>query len=214
MSSLPASAPVPVESQTDAVDARQRILDCTIAVINENGEAAVRMAQVARDAGVTPGLITYYFGSREHLVVEAQLARFLAMLPADVKFFSEQLTLDKTAANANAAARSMFENALSSARAEIRRRRLSALGAAIERPEMLEKLAEGQRTLIDAGEQTFSRMKKLGLLKPTVDPRGLAGFVFSLSFGSVLIDIMGDDTTRAGMSSIVQVIVDALIPAQ
>jgi AcrR family transcriptional regulator len=52
---------------TAAVDTRQRILEATAACIAEDGVAAVRMAGIARAAGVSTALLHYHFETKEQL---------------------------------------------------------------------------------------------------------------------------------------------------
>jgi AcrR family transcriptional regulator len=50
------------------VDRRSQILDCACRVIARGGVDGLRMAGVAREAGVSSALLHYYFATREELV--------------------------------------------------------------------------------------------------------------------------------------------------
>ncbi len=52
-------------------DRRQEILDAAARVITERGLAETRVSDVAAVAGVSPGLILYYFESKDRLLSEA-----------------------------------------------------------------------------------------------------------------------------------------------
>jgi AcrR family transcriptional regulator len=52
---------------TAAADTRQRILEATATCIAEDGVAAVRMAGIARAAGVSTALLHYHFETKEQL---------------------------------------------------------------------------------------------------------------------------------------------------
>jgi AcrR family transcriptional regulator len=52
-------------------DRRQEILDAAARVITERGLAETRISDVAAVAGVSPGLILYYFDSKDRLLSEA-----------------------------------------------------------------------------------------------------------------------------------------------
>ncbi|MFM7253316.1 MAG: TetR family transcriptional regulator [Ilumatobacteraceae bacterium] len=67
-------------------DTRRRILDEAIEVIAAVGEDKLRVADVARRAGVTQGMVTYHFITRHNLVVEAQLERYAATMRSDAEF--------------------------------------------------------------------------------------------------------------------------------
>jgi AcrR family transcriptional regulator len=52
-------------------DRRQEILDAAARVITERGLAETRISDIAEEAGVSPGLILYYFESKDRLLAEA-----------------------------------------------------------------------------------------------------------------------------------------------
>ncbi len=52
-------------------DRNQEILDAAARVITERGLAETRISDVAEQAGVSPGLILYYFDSKDRLLSEA-----------------------------------------------------------------------------------------------------------------------------------------------
>ena len=52
-------------------DRHQEILDAAARVITERGLAETRSSDMAEEAGVSPGLILYYFDSKDRLLAEA-----------------------------------------------------------------------------------------------------------------------------------------------
>ena len=52
-------------------DRHQEIVDAAARVITERGLAETRISDIARQAGVSPGLILYYFDSKDRLLAEA-----------------------------------------------------------------------------------------------------------------------------------------------
>ena len=61
------SSPSPKHSK----DRHQEILDAAARVITERGLAETRISDIAEQAGVSPGLILYYFDSKDRLLAEA-----------------------------------------------------------------------------------------------------------------------------------------------
>lgn len=57
--------------QTRSKDRHQEILDAAAHVITERGLAETRISDIAERCGVSPGLILYYFESKDRLLVEA-----------------------------------------------------------------------------------------------------------------------------------------------
>lgn len=59
------------ESPENAADRRQQMLQAAAELIAAEGYGGTRIADVARRAKVSPGLVVYYFGSKDRLLVEA-----------------------------------------------------------------------------------------------------------------------------------------------
>ena len=67
------------------VPARERILRAAVDIIATEGEAALRLADVAAAAGVALSLTTHYFRTRDHLVAEALAERFAGLVRDDLR---------------------------------------------------------------------------------------------------------------------------------
>jgi AcrR family transcriptional regulator len=64
---------------------RQRLVDAAIGLARERGFEAVGLRQIASTAGVTPGMISYYFGGRSGLyeaMLDATYQRLVARMRA------------------------------------------------------------------------------------------------------------------------------------
>ena len=59
------------KTQKNPKDRHQEILDAAARVITERGLAETRIQDIAERCGVSPGLILYYFESKDRLLVEA-----------------------------------------------------------------------------------------------------------------------------------------------
>jgi AcrR family transcriptional regulator len=67
----------------DSPDQRERLLDSALATYGRTGIAAASLREIAADAGVTPAMVNYYFGSKEQLldtVVEERLMPVMGLL--------------------------------------------------------------------------------------------------------------------------------------
>src|ERR1700754_5084567 len=75
-------------------DTEQRILDAAHAVFIRSGTAGARTQEIAREAGVNPELLHYYFRSKERLA-EAVFKRAAGqLLPAVIRILASDATLD------------------------------------------------------------------------------------------------------------------------
>lgn len=69
--------------QKPGKDRPQEILDAAARVITECGLAETRISDIAEQAGVSPGLILYYFESKDRLLAEALTFANDQFLPTD-----------------------------------------------------------------------------------------------------------------------------------
>lgn len=79
--SAPARRPGrPRTTGSDEAGQRARLLDAALTLFARQGIAATSLNQVAREAGVTPALLHYYFGNREQLLDVLVSERLLPLL--------------------------------------------------------------------------------------------------------------------------------------
>ena len=71
----------------DDANQRERLLDAAVACFTRNGIAATTLRNIAVEAGVTPALVNYYFGSKERLLaafVDERVLPVTALLRAGI----------------------------------------------------------------------------------------------------------------------------------
>lgn len=173
---------------TDVADTRQRIIDATVKVIDEQGEPAVRVAKVAKDAGVTQGMVTYHFETRDHLVAEAHAQRFGATMNLDNEVALAAIERVETLDDLMQIVREMSRVVLTPARAEARRVRASAVGYAIASEELAASIRTKHTQLLDSFASVFEVARHKGLLKPGLEPRAVATMASAYTFGLILAD--------------------------
>jgi AcrR family transcriptional regulator len=182
---------------------RERILMSAVEIIDEHGEAALRLMDVARRAGITLSLITHYFGTRDNLVAEAHMVRFKGLTSADAKQLASVVTSASTKEEFRAALSALTADVLDSRRASIRLARISAIGAAYGRPELLSELGVTLSELNDAVTEAITTSQNAGFVRDDVDPRAVATFISAYSLGAVVADL---DTRPADREQIARVI--------
>ncbi len=57
--------------QRQSTERHQEILEAAARVITDRGLAETRISDIAERCGVSPGLILYYFASKDRLLIEA-----------------------------------------------------------------------------------------------------------------------------------------------
>jgi AcrR family transcriptional regulator len=76
-----------------AVDQRERLLEAALTCYGQVGIAATSLRRIAGDAGVTPAMVHYYFGSKEQLrdaVVEERLMPVIGSLREQLEAAGEE----------------------------------------------------------------------------------------------------------------------------
>lgn len=125
-----------VSSAGESASNRENVLEAAIAIIEERGEAGVRVAEVAARAGVRHPSIYHYFTSRDGLIVAAQAERYRrAVTYSNVPLaamLAAATTRDEYIRAVDTAIRS-FSDAAGIARRRVRR---EVLGSAVFRPEL------------------------------------------------------------------------------
>lgn len=66
---LSVATSVPNPRRLHGTDRREQIVRAAAAVLGRHGYADTSVKEIAREAGVAPGLVHYYFGSKEELLV-------------------------------------------------------------------------------------------------------------------------------------------------
>jgi AcrR family transcriptional regulator len=192
---------------------RERILMAAVEIIDGQGEAALRLMDVARRAGITLSLITHYFGTRDNLVAEAHTVRFKGLTSADAKRLTGLVRSATTKDEFRAALSALTADVLDRKRASIRLARVSAIGAAYGRPELLTELGDTMSELNDTLTGVITTMQEAGFLRTDIAPRAVATFISAYSLGAVVADL---DTRPADREEIARVIghfADAILAA-
>lgn len=138
----------------DTTDTRSRMLERAFAVLEADGERAIRVRDVAAAAGVSYSAVEHHFGGRDGLIE----ATYLESYRRDLDFSMDDATSAVDAATTFEEFTSIVEaivvQNMGPTRAAARRRRAIALGAAATRP----RLAQGLRELESNYVAAFSRM--------------------------------------------------------
>lgn len=191
--------------------ARQRIVEAAVRAIDEGGEAAVRISTVAREAGVTQGMISYYFGGREGLIQEAQMLRFSSVVNDDIKALEKKARETTDVQDLREFLALVTRQIVTIDRASARATRLMAIGAALPRPDLLDVIADAQSTLVDELEKVILIGQARDLVRKDRDPRALAVFIMSYNTGLVVADIDRQRPSDAHLAEVIDGFVDSFL---
>jgi len=176
--------------QSDSI--RQRILELAISAIDEGGEAAVRVNDLATEAGVTVPTLYRHFGSRDGLVDAAQTYRFRKTQFVDGSVLAASLAKCKNQDELRKALRKELLTHFDTDRWELRQVRLNALGAGYARPELAASLALAQKQGAMGIAEMLSPFQKKGWIRKDIDLPATVYWFMGQILGRVLIE-MGDN---------------------
>ena len=124
---------------------RERLLEAAIAIIETQGEGAVRVDQVAELAGFTKPVLYSYFKNREEVIVTAQGERYIRALELGREDV-DAAVLNASTADEFFLIMQKWVRSFASPEGELRRRfRIEVLGSAITREKLQEKIREANR---------------------------------------------------------------------
>ena len=171
---------------------RQRILDLAVAAIDDGGEAAVRVNDLAAEAGVTVPTLYRHFGSRDGLVEAAQTYRFRKTQFIDGSVFAASLAKCKSQDDLRKVLRKELLTHFDTDRWELRQVRLNALGAGYARPELAASLALAQKQGAMGIADMLLPFQKKGWIRKDIDLPATVYWFMGQILGRVLIE-MGDN---------------------
>lgn len=168
-------------------DNRERILDLAIAAIDAGGEAAVRVNDIVAEAGVTPPALYHHFGSRDGLVIAAQVARYSRRIMEDAAQIGEVVAKCTSRDELRGILIDTWNNVIAQ-RGPSRWVRTSALGSAYARPELEAALAKIQDEIIAGFITILEPCREKGWFRPGIDLTSAIAWQHSVLLGRVSIE--------------------------
>jgi len=168
---------------------RAKILDSTMAVIEESGEAAVRVQEIAAATGVSTSSIYYFFQDRESLVIAAQAERYSRHLDELWAMLDgiqhEALTREQF----QLGALRILESSWLPERASFRMQRMNVLGSSMGRPQLQEKISATQRQALNKLREFIQPAQERGWIRPELDADALSVWLLGLILQRTLIEL-------------------------
>lgn len=170
-----------------STEIRAKILDLAVAAVDAGGEAAIRVNDIVAEAGVTPPVLYYHFGSREGLVIATQVARYSRQAFDDIARIREELASCSSSEDLRAALVAIWTRTIAH-RVSSRWMRVSALGSAYARPELEGTLATVQDEIIAGLCSILEPFRERGWLRPGIDLTSAMAWQHSLLMGRVHVE--------------------------
>lgn len=180
---------LPDDMRIEPTGTAKRILDWAVERIDADGEAALRIAELTEQYGISLTSIYHHFGSRDGMVQAAQVERFVASPGAHMDEVEQLVLACSTVEEYRAALGVIARQLLDSERIPNRRRRLSVLGSLHGRPGLAEAIARVQDALIVRGAHLVEYGRTKGWLASEADSLALSAWLTGLGLSRSLIEL-------------------------
>ena len=159
-------------------------------VIEERGEAGLRVAELAERCDVAVGLLYHYFKDRQAIIAAVRAQQFAELVDADIDTVDMNIADETTVEGLLSASIDNFGANLDDKQRRANRWGRLAILAAAEHNEILRKEVSAQqirssRALINVIEKAQSQ----GLVRTDISARAIALLVEAVPLGTVLADI-------------------------
>ena len=195
----------------EAATTKRKILEAAIRALDEGGQSALRIIAVARDAGVSQGMIRYYFGDRESLVAEAMATRFIERYGFMLDTFTELTARCATQFEFRKVIENVLKQVYVADRSHVRLERNSDIGMAKDHPQLAEQIARGRDGLCADLAAVFESARQRGLTRADVDPMNVAALYLSFAHGISLWELGPESVTREALVATFQASLFALL---
>lgn len=160
-------------------EAPAKILEAAIAVIEDGGEVAIRVHDIAAACGVTGPILYRAFGSREGLIIAAQAERYRRSTSHDADALAEAIDGATSTGLLRDALDAELRTAFGDDRRHDRRVRANIVGSSTTRPQLAQAITDIDRTLVDRAAAAWERAQRRGLVRTDADPTALASWWFA-----------------------------------
>ena len=177
-------------------ETRDRLLQATIAIIEEHGEAAVSVDAVGKAAGVTAPTIYNYFRNRDALVAEAQAVRFDDRVAEDFANLASVVDTIRTREQFVEITAWMLQAFTSPDRSALRMSRIGAIGASVGRPELRHEVAGRFTALCEQLADVMRPLQERGIIRADLDLLAFSAWFTGAVTGRLFIEL-GDTPVDA-----------------
>jgi AcrR family transcriptional regulator len=167
----------------------QRLIDATVAAIDTDGEASVRVQEIVSEAGAQIPALYRNFGNREGLVQAAQIDRLVRDLDTELALVTTALNDVQDGDEFRALVDATLKRIANPERRALRWKRISILGSTYGRPALAEAVGELEAAAIEKIAAAFRRPQELGWIRADLDLEAFASWFAGQTLGRILIEL-------------------------
>ena len=165
------------------------ILELAIAVIDEHGEAGIRVQELSDEVGGAITTLYRFFGSREGLIETAQAERFRRQATEELNRLKVAIELSEGAEEFQMVFRRSLERILSADLAAARMHRLNVVGSAQSRADLRIELASLQEQVNLTIAEVLERAQTNGWIRRDLDLVTFAAWFTGLANSRSFIEL-------------------------
>ena len=167
----------------------QALVDAAVEQMDETGEAAIHIKSVLDASGVAYGSLYHPFKDREDLVCEAIAERYVRSVNQGLPAFASRALQATSRDDIRQLLQSEMVRLDAEAMRMQRRRRINAIGSAMFRPEVLDRIAREQSVYFDNAGAVLAAVQEAGLIHPSINVRSFAAWYLSLILSRAFVEI-------------------------
>ena len=192
---MPTRAPRQRAEQQRALDTINVVILATVKRLEDGGEAAVNIKDLAAETGVSYGAIYHHFKDRDGLIRAAQFERLRQQPGGDIVALGAAIDSPGDLVDFVLAIRAIAMSIADPQRAKVRLVRSSVISSSLNNPELRAALTELESGVMEQIAALVAKAQQLGIADPTLDPKAVAVYIEALSYGIVLMEFMEDPPT-------------------
>jgi len=167
---------------------KSRILNAAIAMMDEGGEAAVRLGAIAENLGIKEPSIYHHFTNRTELINAAYVEWYWQCLKTDIPV-EAMMVLVETKDDYVRALRKTMEWSYQPERHHARAIRLSVLGAAQRNPELAVSINDINKKFLASIADAANVAQQKGWLRTDLDPMAIAYWLHGQIIGRTVAEM-------------------------
>lgn len=171
---------------------RSALLAATVEILDEVGEANLRLEEILRRTSASPSSLYHHFGSLRGLVEEAQTERFAALLSRRVEQFADDLRAVPSREEFVRLVDRWLANLFREGVGAVRLARVDVLGSAYSSVEFARRLGQTMHSFYRRFGEVLDEWQGRRFLRPDFDAVVFAAFIDGLIFSRVLMELTGD----------------------
>ena len=171
-----------------AESTKSRILNAAIAMMDEGGEAAVRLGAIAENLGIKEPSIYHHFTNRTELINAAYVEWYWQCLKTDIPV-EAMMVLVESKEDYVRAVRKTMEWSYQPERHHSRAIRLSVLGAAQRNPELAVSINDINKKFLASIADAANVAQQKGWLRTDLDPMAIAYWLHGQIIGRTVAEM-------------------------